>query len=111
MVVKRILDRVQHLHMIRTLDHDMSNLMLENAHHMGPCEAANSQIQQLHHLKLDWGDGWDGSFSGYTVSMPFTTVHLGPHHQNSRINQESYYAGRNAVLGELISSAKPRQAP
>ena len=44
----------------------MSNLMLENAHHMGRAGVANSKYDSYIIPKLDWGDGWDDSFSGYT---------------------------------------------
>ena len=53
--------------MIRTFEYDlMSSLMLENAHHMGRAGVANSKYDSYIIPKLDWGDGWDGSFSGYT---------------------------------------------
>ena len=44
----------------------MSNLMLENARHMGRAGVANSKYDSYIIPKLDWGDGWDDSFSGYT---------------------------------------------
>ena len=40
--------------------------MLENAHHMGRAGVANSKYDSYIIPKLDWGDGWDDSFSGYT---------------------------------------------
>lgn len=45
----------------------MSNLMLENAHHRPwglPKSLPNTKVTSFQ--KLDWGDGWDDSFSGYT---------------------------------------------
>ena len=52
----------------------LSDLMLENAHHMGRAGVANSKYDSYIIPKLDWGDGWDDSFSGYTGFMLSTMV-------------------------------------
>lgn len=48
--------------------------MLENAHHMGRAGVANSKYDSYIIPKLDWGDGWDDSFSGYTGVYGNTTM-------------------------------------
>lgn len=79
----------------------MSNLMLENAHHMGRAGVANSKYDSYIIPKLDWGDGWDDSFSGYTGVYAVYHGILGHTIEIPESNQESYYAGRNAVLGGI----------
>ena len=79
----------------------MSNLMLENAHHMGRAGVANSKYNSYIIPKLDWGDGWDDSFSGYTGVYAVYHGILGHTIEIPESNQESYYAGRNAVLGGI----------
>ncbi len=49
------------------------------------------------------GGGWDDSFSGYTGVC---TVYHRAHTIEIPSQQSPTYAGRNAVLGELTSSAK-----
>lgn len=77
----------------------LSNLMLENAHHMGRAGVANSKYDSYIIPKLDWGDGWDDSFSGYTGVYAVYHGILGHTIEIPESNQESYKAGRNAVLG------------
>ena len=79
----------------------MSNLMLENAHHMGRAGVANSKYNSYIIPKLDWGDGWDDSFSGYTGVYAVYHGILGHTIEIPESNQESYKAGRNAVLGGI----------
>lgn len=79
----------------------MSNLMLENARHMGRAGVANSKYDSYIIPKLDWGDGWDDSFSGYTGVYAVYHGILGHTIEIPESNQESYYAGRNAVLGGI----------
>ena len=79
----------------------MSNLMLENAHHMGRAGVANSKYDSYIIPKLDWGDGWDDSFSGYTGVYAVYHGILGHTIEIPESNQESYKAGRNAVLGGI----------
>lgn len=79
----------------------LSDLMLENAHHMGRAGVANSKYNSYIIPKLDWGDGWDDSFSGYTGVYAVYHGILGHTIEIPESNQESYYAGRNAVLGGI----------
>ena len=79
----------------------MSNLMLENAHHMGRAGVANSKYDSYIIPKLDWGDGWDDSFSGYTGVYAVYHGILGHTIEIPEGNEESYKAGRNAVLGGI----------
>lgn len=79
----------------------MSDLMLENAHHMGRAGVANSKYDSYIIPKLDWGDGWDDSFSGYTGVYAVYHGILGHTIEIPESNQESYKAGRNAVLGGI----------
>ena len=79
----------------------MSNLMLENAHHMGRAGVANSKYNSYIIPKLDWGDGWDDSFSGYTGVYAVYHGILGHTIEIPEGNEESYKAGRNAVLGGI----------
>ena len=79
----------------------MSNLMLENARHMGRAGVANSKYDSYIIPKLDWGDGWDDSFSGYTGVYAVYHGILGHTIEIPESNQESYKAGRNAVLGGI----------
>ena len=79
----------------------LSNLMLENAHHMGRAGVANSKYNSYIIPKLDWGDGWDDSFSGYTGVYAVYHGILGHTIEIPESNQESYKAGRNAVLGGI----------
>ena len=79
----------------------MFNLMLENAHHMGRAGVANSKYDSYIIPKLDWGDGWDDSFSGYTGVYAVYHGILGHTIEIPEGNEESYKAGRNAVLGGI----------
>ena len=79
----------------------LSNLMLENARHMGRAGVANSKYDSYIIPKLDWGDGWDDSFSGYTGVYAVYHGILGHTIEIPESNQESYKAGRNAVLGGI----------
>lgn len=79
----------------------MADLMLENAHHMGRAGVANSKYDSYIIPKLDWGDGWDDSFSGYTGVYAVYHGILGHTIEIPESNQESYKAGRNAVLGGI----------
>ena len=79
----------------------MSNLMLENARHMGRAGVANSKYDSYIIPKLDWGDGWDDSFSGYTGVYAVYHGILGHTIEIPEGNEESYKAGRNAVLGGI----------
>lgn len=79
----------------------LSDLMLENAHHMGRAGVANSKYNSYIIPKLDWGDGWDDSFSGYTGVYAVYHGILGHTIEIPESNQESYKAGRNAVLGGI----------
>ena len=79
----------------------LSKLMLENAHHMGRAGVANSKYDSYIIPKLDWGDGWDDSFSGYTGVYAVYHGILGHTIEIPESNQESYKAGRNAVLGGI----------
>ena len=79
----------------------LSDLMLENAHHMGRAGVANSKYNSYIIPKLDWGDGWDDSFSGYTGVYAVYHGILGHTIEIPESNQESYNAGRNAVLGGI----------
>ncbi len=73
--------------------------MLENAHHMGRAGVANSKYDHYIIPKLDWGDGWDDSFSGYTGVYAMYHGILGHTVEIPEGNQESYKAGYHAVLG------------
>lgn len=79
----------------------LSDLMLENAHHMGRAGVANSKYNSYIIPKLDWGDGWDDSFSGYTGVYAVYHGILGHTIEIPEGNEESYKAGRNAVLGGI----------
>ena len=79
----------------------LSDLMLENAHHMGRAGVANSKYDSYIIPKLDWGDGWDDSFSGYTGVYAVYHGILGHTIEIPEGNEESYKAGRNAVLGGI----------
>lgn len=75
--------------------------MLENAHHMGRAGVANSKYDSYIIPKLDWGDGWDDSFSGYTGVYAMYHGILGHTIEIPEGNQESYKAGYHAVLGGI----------
>ena len=75
--------------------------MLDNAHHMGRAGVANSGYDKYIIPKLDWGDGWDDSFSGYTAVYSMYHGILGHTIEIPEGNQESYKAGYYAVLGGL----------
>ena len=77
------------------------DLMLDNAHHMGRAGVANSGYDKYIIPKLDWGDGWDDSFSGYTAVYSMYHGILGHTIEIPEGNQESYKAGYYAVLGGL----------
>lgn len=79
----------------------LADLMLNNAHHMGRAGVANSGYDKYIIPKLDWGDGWDDSFSGYTAVYSMYHGILGHTIEIPEGNQESYKAGYYAVLGGL----------
>ena len=79
----------------------LADLMLENAHHMGCAGVANSNYDHYIIPKLDWGDGWDDSFSGYTGVYGMYHGILGHTIEIPQGNQESYKAGFHAVLGGI----------
>ena len=79
----------------------LSKNMLENAHHMGRAGVANSKYDSYIIPKLDWGDGWDDSFSGYTGVYAMYHGILGHTIEIPEGNQESYKAGYHAVLGGI----------
>ena len=79
----------------------LSKNMLENAHHMGRAGVANSKYDSYIIPKLDWGDGWDDSFSGYTGVYAMYYGILGHTIEIPEGNQESYKAGYHAVLGGI----------
>ena len=79
----------------------LSKNMLENAHHMGRAGVANSKYDHYIIPKLDWGDGWDDSFSGYTGVYAMYHGILGHTVEIPEGNQESYKAGYHAVLGGI----------
>lgn len=79
----------------------LSKNMLENAHHMGRAGVANSKYDHYIIPKLDWGDGWDDSFSGYTGVYAMYHGILGHTIEIPEGNQESYKAGFHAVLGGI----------
>ena len=79
----------------------LADLMLDNAHHMGRAGVANSGYDKYIIPKLDWGDGWDDSFSGYTAVYSMYHGILGHTIEIPEGNQESYKAGYYAVLGGL----------
>ena len=62
----------------------LSDLMLENAHHMGRAGVANSKYNSYIIPKLDWGDGWDDSFSGYTGGICCLPWYLRPYYRKFR---------------------------
>ena len=79
----------------------LSENMLENAHLMGRAGVANSKYDSYIIPKLDWGDGWDDSFSGYTGVYAMYHGILGHTIEIPEGNQESYKAGYHAVLGGI----------
>lgn len=79
----------------------LSENMLENAHNMGRAGVANSKYDSYIIPKLDWGDGWDDSFSGYTGVYAMYHGILGHTIEIPEGNQESYKAGYHAVLGGI----------
>ena len=79
----------------------LSKNMVENAHHMGRAGVANSKYDHYIIPKLDWGDGWDDSFSGYTGVYAMYHGILGHTVEIPEGNQESYKAGYHAVLGGI----------
>lgn len=79
----------------------LSENMLENAHHMGRAGVANSKYDSYIIPKLDWGDGWDDAFSGYTGVYAMYHGILGHTIEIPEGNQESYKAGYYAVLGGI----------
>ncbi|KXT71343.1 hypothetical protein SGODD07_01251 [Streptococcus gordonii] len=79
----------------------LSENMLENAHHMGRAGVANSKYNSYIIPKLDWGNGWDDSFSGYTGVYAMYHGILGHTIEIPEGNQESYKAGYHAVLGGI----------
>lgn len=84
----------------------LADLMLDNAHHMGRAGVANSGYDKYIIPKLDWGDGWDDCFSGYTAVYSMYHGILGHTIEIPEGNQESYKAGYYAVLGGLDYLAK-----
>lgn len=64
-------------------------------------ELPNSKYNSYIIPKLDWGDGWDDSFSGYTGVYAVYHGILGHTIEIPEGNEESYKAGRNAVLGGI----------
>ena len=84
----------------------LADLMLDNAHNMGRAGVANSGYDKYIIPKLDWGDGWDDSFSGYTAVYAMYHGILGHTIEIPEGNQESYKAGYYAVLGGLDYLAK-----
>ena len=67
----------------------------------GTGRSANSKYNSYIIPKLDWGDGWDDSFSGYTGVYAVYHGILGHTIEIPEGNQESYKAGHNAVLGGI----------
>ena len=68
---------------------------------MGRAGVANSKYDHYIIPKLDWGDGWDDSFSGYTGVYAMYHGILGHTVEIPEGNQESYKAGYHAVLGGI----------
>lgn len=86
----------------------LADLMLEKAHEMGRAGVANSKYTRYTIPKIDWGDGWDDSFSGYTAVYAMYHGILGHTIEIPETNQESFKAGFYAVLGGIhYLSTKP----
>ena len=79
----------------------LADIMLDNAHHMGRAGVANSGYDSYIIPKLDWGDGWDDSFSGYTAVYAMYHGILGHTIEIPQGNRQSYLAGYYAVLGGI----------
>ena len=79
----------------------LADTMVENAHHMGRAGVANSNYKKYIIPKLDWGNGWDDSFSGYTAVYAMYHGILGHTIEIPQGNQESYKAGYHAILGGI----------
>ncbi|MBP2624026.1 M14 family metallopeptidase [Streptococcus oricebi] len=88
----------------------MADLLLENAHSMGRAGVANSKYDSYIIPKLDWGEGWDDSFSGYTGVYALYHGILGHTIEIPEGNQASFDAGYHAVLGGIdFLRSKPDQ--
>lgn len=79
----------------------LADIMLEKAHAMGRAGVANSKYGRYTIPKVDWADGWDDSFSGYTAVYAMYHGILGHTIEIPETNQESFKAGFYAVLGGI----------
>ncbi|MET3557037.1 LPXTG-motif cell wall-anchored protein [Streptococcus rupicaprae] len=85
----------------------LSDSMLEHAHHMGRAGVANSKYKETNPdkgyiiPKIDWGEGWDDAFSGYTAVYSMHHAVLGHTLEIPEMNEESFKAGYYAVLGGI----------
>ncbi|MCW6677281.1 LPXTG cell wall anchor domain-containing protein [Aerococcaceae bacterium NML180378] len=79
----------------------LTNLMVEHAKEMGRAGVANSKYTSYLIPKLDWADGWDDSFSGYTGVYAVYHGILGHTVEIPESNQESYKAGYFASLASV----------
>ena len=79
----------------------LSKPMMDNARAMGRAGIANSKYTSYIIPKVDWGEGWDDSFSGYTGVYAMYHGILGHTIEIPQGNQESFKAGFYAVLGGI----------
>lgn len=79
----------------------IEDMMLENAREMGRAGVANSKYTSYIIPKIDWGDGWDDSFSGYTAVYGMYHGILGHTIEIPEANEESFKAGFFATLGSI----------
>ncbi len=87
----------------------LSETMLENAKEMGRAGIANSKYTRYTIPKLDYGDGWDDSFSGYTAVYAMYHGILGHTIEIPEGNLESYKAGFFASLAGINFSMENKQ--
>lgn len=78
-----------------------SRFMLDHARAMGGAGIANSKYDSYVIPKVDWGTGWDDSFSGYTGVYAMYHGMLGHTLEIPEMNEESFKAGYFAVLGSI----------
>lgn len=85
------------------------NNLLEEAKEMGRSGITNSKYTKFIIPKIDYGSGWDDSFSGYTAVYGLYHGILGHTIEIPESNQDSFYAGFYAVLAGINYDFKNSQ--
>ncbi|MGY3725121.1 Zinc carboxypeptidase [Granulicatella balaenopterae] len=74
---------------------------VDHAQHMGRAGVYNTKYSNYIIPKLDWGDGWDDAFSGYTGVYALYHGILGHTMEIPEMNNEAYNAGIYATLASV----------